>query len=212
MRADEIAAAEIVAAYLDGNPEARDVEGAPDKTHDFDVVLRTGQRIALEVTAAVDEARVSLEHAAFGKDWFGATLAHDWWVVLSRRIVDPSIRVYRVMKQIVPLLEVMERYEVAEVARDRVQTPRHVIPSELIAAQQRFLTLGGNVARSNGPRRSSRGGQVLLSFSHGFSSDPGLANALVVAAAESNLGKLADRTPFVGPPRVRVGGYGSRSR
>jgi len=31
MRADEIAAAEIVAAYLDGNPEARDVEGAPDK-------------------------------------------------------------------------------------------------------------------------------------------------------------------------------------
>ena len=63
MRADEIAAAEIVAAYLDGNPEARDVEGAPDKTHDFDVVLRTGQRIALEVTAAVDEARVSLDHA-----------------------------------------------------------------------------------------------------------------------------------------------------
>ena len=127
MRADEIAAAEIVAAYLDGNPEARDVEGAPDKKHDFDVVLRTGQRIALEVTAAVDEARVSLDHAAFGKDWFEATLAHDWWVVLSRRIADPSIRVYRVMKQIVPLLEVMERYEVAEVARDRVQTPRHVI-------------------------------------------------------------------------------------
>ena len=31
MRADEIAAAEIVAAYLDSNPEARDVEGAPDK-------------------------------------------------------------------------------------------------------------------------------------------------------------------------------------
>ena len=68
MRADEIAAAEIVAAYLDGNPEARDVEGAPDKKHDFDVVLRTGQRIALEVTAAVDEARVSLDHAAFGKE------------------------------------------------------------------------------------------------------------------------------------------------
>jgi hypothetical protein len=32
---------------------------------------------------------------------------------------------------------------------------------------------------------------VLLSFSHGFSSDAGRANARVVAAAESNLAKLA---------------------
>ena len=56
LRADETAAADIVAAYLGGKPEPRDVEGAPDKTHDFDVLLENGERVALEVTAAVDEA------------------------------------------------------------------------------------------------------------------------------------------------------------
>jgi hypothetical protein len=182
MRANESAAAEIVAAYLDGKPEPRDVERAPDKTHDFDVVLRTGQRLALEVTAVVDEARVRFDHAAFGKDWIAPTLAHDWWVVFSRRTVQPSTRVYHLMKQLVPLLEVMERDKVVEIDRDGLRTPRHATRSELLRAHDQFVTLGGSLARSHGPRRSSSGGQVLLSFSHGFSADPGLANALVVAA------------------------------
>lgn len=191
MRADETAAAEIVAAYLNGDHKPRDVEGAGDSTYDFDVVLTTGRRVALEVTAAADQDRLSLDAAAFGKDWIEPSLGQDWWVVLSRRTVGPEIRLYRLMKQIVPLLEVFERYEVPEVNRDRLQAQREAVTSELIETRQQFMTLGGNVARSNGPRRLSKGGQVLLSFSHGFSSDAGQANALVLAAAESNREKLA---------------------
>lgn len=52
MDASELAAAEIVAAYLEGRQEPRDVETARDGTHDFDVLLNDGRRVALEVTAA----------------------------------------------------------------------------------------------------------------------------------------------------------------
>jgi hypothetical protein len=45
-------AGEIVATYLDGTYEARDVRGAPDATHDLDIVLADGRTIALEVTSA----------------------------------------------------------------------------------------------------------------------------------------------------------------
>lgn len=49
-------AAQTVAALLDGTPTRRDVVGAPQRTHDFDVVTSAGRIVALEVTSRVDAA------------------------------------------------------------------------------------------------------------------------------------------------------------
>ena len=99
---------QTVAAFVKGTVEPRDVEGAPDATHDFDIVSRAGQRVALEVTAAADHARLSLDAAAFGKEWTAPTLTNDWWLVLSRRVVRTPVRFSSLMTEIIALLEVME--------------------------------------------------------------------------------------------------------
>jgi hypothetical protein len=56
LRPEELAAGNIIAQQLRGVPVARNVLGAEDRTHDLDVVLPGGRRIALEVTSAADEA------------------------------------------------------------------------------------------------------------------------------------------------------------
>jgi hypothetical protein len=50
----EEAAGKIVAGQLGGTCEARDVPGAPDATHDLDVVLDDGSRVPVEVTSFGD--------------------------------------------------------------------------------------------------------------------------------------------------------------
>ncbi len=71
MDASELAAAEIVAAYLEGRQEPRDVVTAPDGTHDFDIVLKDRRRVALEVTAAADHKRIAFDDRAFRTEWLG---------------------------------------------------------------------------------------------------------------------------------------------
>jgi hypothetical protein len=63
VRVEEIAAADIVATRVGGQAVPRDVPGAPDTTHDFDVQLADGRAIALEVTSAVDPEMVSMRVA-----------------------------------------------------------------------------------------------------------------------------------------------------
>ena len=87
MNASELAAAAIVAAYLEGRQEPRDVETAPDGTHDFDVVLKDRQRVALEVTAAADHKRIAFDDGPSARNgWHrsssmtGGLCCHGrWW-------------------------------------------------------------------------------------------------------------------------------------
>jgi hypothetical protein len=65
---EELAAADIVARALGGRWESRDGEGDPPGMHDFDVILRYGRSIVLEVTSAIDGAVVALSDAAFSEE------------------------------------------------------------------------------------------------------------------------------------------------
>ena len=95
------------------------------------------------------------------------------------------------MRQVFPLLKVLERHGLIEVGRNWFRPAEAVLSSEPIEAQAQLLALGTNVAHLLGPRQSPEAGQVFLSFSDGFGSDAGQLNSLVVAAADSNRSKLA---------------------
>jgi hypothetical protein len=192
MDASELAAAEIVAAYLEGREEPRDVVTARDGTHDFDVLLKDGRRVALEVTAAADHKRIAFDDRAFRTEWMAPELEHDWWLVLSRKVVGPPARVDRLVRQVLPLLRILEQHGITEVGRTWFRPAETALSSEPIEAQAALLVLGTNVAHLLGPRRSPEAGQVFLSFSDGFGSDAGQLNSLVVAAAESNRSKLVE--------------------
>jgi hypothetical protein len=77
----ELETAHLVAAVLDGEPHSRDEPGpgAKDGMHDFDVILATGQVIALEVTTAANQRMIETT-AAFRKlrDARYPSLSHHW--------------------------------------------------------------------------------------------------------------------------------------
>ena len=89
LSAEEEAAGKIVAQHLGGEYEARDVRGAPDATHDLDVVLAGGRRVALEVTSAGDREIEELYRLLVGRTWEAPSLRHHWWLGIPD---DPRIR------------------------------------------------------------------------------------------------------------------------
>ncbi|MGA8353530.1 MAG: hypothetical protein WB698_05125, partial [Solirubrobacteraceae bacterium] len=80
LSAEEESAGRIVAQHLEGTCEARDVHGAPDATHDLDVVLIDGRRIALEVTSAGDREIEELRRLLLGRTWEAPSLRRHWWL------------------------------------------------------------------------------------------------------------------------------------
>jgi hypothetical protein len=77
----ELRAAATVAAALSGQIEPRDVDGAPERTHDFDIRVGT-KRFALEVTTAADSAHVSMETVAYRGVFPAPGLASAWMLGL----------------------------------------------------------------------------------------------------------------------------------
>jgi hypothetical protein len=65
----EVAAGRVVAFYLPGELIARDVQGAADRTHAFDVVLAGGGCVALDVMASADTRVVSLVPCLIESGW-----------------------------------------------------------------------------------------------------------------------------------------------
>ena len=63
-----------MARALGGSLTPLDVTGAADLTPDFDILTPDGRHVALEVTSTADQAVLSLQATAFGKQWSAAGL------------------------------------------------------------------------------------------------------------------------------------------
>jgi hypothetical protein len=189
----EIAAATIVASLVEGRAEPCDIDEAPEGTHDFDIHLSDGRRIALEVTAADDQDIRSVDDAGFGNDWRGPGLANDWWVVIGHVAEGPQVRMVKVMKQIEPLLLVLEQNSVEDVDIRVRPAHRRPLPDDrhdVLDAMTGIHELGVSAARSLGARRRPEA-QLLVSFSAGFGSDPDKVTDLVAMLADRKAKKLA---------------------
>ena len=107
-RPDELEAAIAVAQTLGGTYAQRDVPGAPDGTHDFDILI--GSRvIALEVTSAVDGEATALWNAVTGRGWLQPTLRYSWSLT-----VDASTNIKNLTKSVTAALMTLESADVGK--------------------------------------------------------------------------------------------------
>jgi hypothetical protein len=189
-----MAAADLVAVALGGRWELCDGEGDPPGMHDFDVILPDGRCIALEVTSAIDGAVVALSDAAFGREgrqrrWSAPHLANDWIVTIPQR----PVRVAEMMSAMLPILEVFEEYEHADVdphINYAYVSPRSEMPTAVVEVARRMVELGVTRARVLAPR-AERDAEMFVTISGGFAGDPGAVNRLVAERAEPKREKLA---------------------
>jgi hypothetical protein len=178
----EWTAGKIVAKKVGGTCEPQDVPGAPDETHDFDVVV-DGRRLALEVTSAVDGAMAALRRHAFGRSHRAPSLSYDWWLGVP---MNPAPRMRTLIPSVVTQLEVFERHGVAE-ARDRSLDR---VP-ELRQAVDAMFKLGVDRATRLDPPDPGDTAVLLFSLHGGLGSDFGKLNDFIARCATANEKKLA---------------------
>ncbi len=127
--------------------------------HDFDVILPDGRCVALEVTSAIDGVVVALSDAAFGREgrqqrWPAPDLANDWIVTIPQR----PVRVAEMMSAMLPILEIFEEHEHADVdphINYAYVSPRSEMPTAVVEAARRMVELGGDSGA--GARAAGRG-------------------------------------------------------
>jgi hypothetical protein len=183
-----VAAGTIVARQLGGTPIARDVPGGAEGTHDLDVELPDGRRIALEVTSAGDEGIESLRSAAF-KVWKAPSLNSDWWLGLP---MEGQFSVKPAMANVVPHLAVLEQHDLREVGgslrpRDQIPTDAH---EDAVRAVRAVFNLGVRRATRLGPPNSSEPAKLLVSLSGSAGSNFDAMNDLVAERARKKVDKL----------------------
>lgn len=188
LSAEEEEAGRIVAQHLGGSYEARDVRGAPDATHDLDVVLADSRRAALEVTSAGDRDVEQFRRLLLGRTWEAPSLRHHWWLGMPD---DSRIRVKALMRKIVKHLNVLERHDVEQVGgglRHR-QLPADTDP-EVAQAAHAIFDLGADRATRLDPPKPGETPLLLPSPHGGVNGSSGLLNEAVERCAEKKAAKL----------------------
>lgn len=178
---------------MDGRSVPRDVAGAPDATHDFDVQLADGRTIALEVTSATDEDVQGLHAAAMTAQHTTSALASDWLVGGGQASDGPQVRIRELIDGIIPVLAAYERHGVSDIdtrvpPRSNLRAPG--TPQDVIEATQQQFELGAVVTHRLGPRHSSEA-QVFISIHGGVAANANQVDGLVGAVARRKADKLA---------------------
>ncbi len=184
---EEQTAGKIVAEQLGGTPVPRDVPGAPDGTHDLDIVIADGRRVPLEVTSAIDGETHAMVKLALGGSP-APSLAHHWWLGVPK---DKRVRVKLLMKGVVAHLEVLEQQDVEQVGG--ALTPGKVpdgAPQAVVDAARGVFALGADRATRRGPPEDDEAALVMASVHSGGVSDFDQLNVLVAACAEAKVDKL----------------------
>jgi hypothetical protein len=112
-RWDQRHAEEIVAAVTHGRFRSRDVPGAPQGIHDFDVELPDGRVVAVEVMRHNSAGRLQVLAEIQERTWTFPGLASSWHLTLS---VDPQAQVGALHAEAEDLLAVA-----AQAGHDRFQ-------------------------------------------------------------------------------------------
>jgi hypothetical protein len=186
----EQVAGRIVAQQTGGEARARDVLGAPDGTHDFDVHLPDQRVVALEVTSAADgplEAQLRLA----AREWKAPSLSYHWLIGIPK---DGSIRMKALMTKIVPALEVLERHGIVRIGGPR-RSERRWIPEgagrEVADAARAIFALGADRATRIAPPNVGDVALVLPMLHGAAGSNFDALNRLVTECAEAKAEKLA---------------------
>jgi len=157
----EHAAATIVAGLVNGRDEPRDIDEAPEGTHDFDIDIPDGCRIALEVTAPTIRTSAASTKLGSGTIGRGRGLRTTGGWSSGMRPEGPQVRMVKVMNRIVPTLLVLEQNLVEDV--DTRVRPAYLRPlpdtrQDVLDAMTNLHELGVSAARQWGhygvPRRS----------------------------------------------------------
>jgi hypothetical protein len=178
----ELRAATIVGSILDGYAVPRDLPGAPDGTHDFDVLL-SHKCVALEVTRAANERVLSTLAAAFRRPFPAPGLANSW--LLSIPTVGPAPpAVKEIVKRSPPLLAVYEQHGLSEITS---QLYPGQAPAAVVDASTTLVRLGVSRARV----WDVDGAPQLWFIGHGgVSSNVDAVNRLAAEHAARNAEKL----------------------
>jgi len=184
LKPDEQLAAEVLQSRLGGTIDPKDVCGA-QATHDFDLVLADGQRIAVEVTNAADEDMERLRGES-ERRYPAPRLAVNWRVRLPK---DPRLKLDTLLRELEPLVVVLERHGVEHVGHD-VQAP---YDPEAAEAARCIARLRVHDARRFTAPEPDEGACLMLTFhSRARVIDPdALLNALVTDRAEAKRDVLA---------------------
>ncbi len=188
LSAQETSAGRILARHLNGTYQARDVPGAPDATHDLDVVLTDGRTIALEVTSAGNHEIEGLRRLLLGRSWQAPSLRRHWWLGVPD---DPRIKVKELMRKIVVYLDVLERHDVEQVGgglRPR-QLPAGT-PSQVARAAHAIFDLGVHRATRLDPPEPGETPLLMTSLNGGVTGSVDLINKTVEQCAEKKAAKL----------------------
>jgi hypothetical protein len=176
LRDDEQDAAEVLVSRLGGTICPKDAGGAQG-THDFDLVMADGHRIAVEVTSATDEDMERLRGES-ERRYPACELEADWNVWLPK---DPALKLKPLLREVAEQLVVLERHGVDHVGRF-VEAPED--PRAAEAARQISALRVDRVLRLAAPKEDEDA-CLVLALHGGAGSEPDALNALVADRAEA---------------------------
>jgi hypothetical protein len=193
----ELKAAQIVAEHVDGMEWHRDRPGAPARTHDFDITLPDGRRIALEVTTIADTEVQAFYTVIGDHDWRAPELRADWWVGLAEPEVGGRvIRIKHQKPKIVRALATLEAHDTTGLDRDALDPcacPPESTPPAVCDAIATLTSAGVLYVQSTGERHDDVA-RLFFSSHGGAVSDPNQLNDLVAERVRVKREKLEAAT------------------
>lgn len=187
MSPEEWAAARIVQSYEGGAIQVTDCPGAPDGTHDFDLV--STRRIALEVTRSADPRERSTRAAIGKRRWRAPELSHNWQVSVwySAETHDVA-NIAMLHRHLFGLLAVLEAHSVTKVWCDGFCRRSDKAVNDAV---NQLGSLGVSSILQLGQPSSGDVAAIFVGLCGGFSTGPEVVNASVEQASADNLAKLA---------------------
>ncbi len=191
-RSAEHAAATAVAQQLGGEARPRDVRGAPDGTHDFDIAVVDGKVIALEITTAAHRPWVQLNHRV-AKQRVTTTpeLENTWLLLGSYGYRDPNrgsdIDITALLRKARHHLRRLEetRHEGFDPTTDEAEAPM-LIAAAIAGLRRMGISSAHRCIGGSGPAR------VVLGNPTGYGGfvNPEWINGVVEHEVTQNLAKL----------------------
>ena len=181
---NETPAADLVSRLLGGTWELRDTGKVP-MTHDFDINLRSGRVIALEVTSSATPELKSMWNAIGRRNWEAPRLSCTWTLILHQRAhgYEPTIK--RLNKEAEGHLEALEEAGVQQFG----MSGNLRIPSlKEVAAVQSLARLGVTMGMSvNSVKRPPT---IVLGSGRGFVGESRILNQEIEKLVGENVDKL----------------------